>query len=282
VKCPNLWLRGFGFVACLIAQLFPSARIAGQAIPASHIDRFEGHPRLIVISDIGNEPDDQMSLTRLLLYSNELDIEALIATTSTWQKAVVHPETMRALIDAYGRVRTNLLLHTSGWPTAAELDKRVYAGQPGYGIAATGPGKTSEGAQAIIKAADNEDPRPLWVTVWGGANTVAQALVQVRATRSPVELDKFVAKLRISSISDQDDAGPWIRKEFPGLFYIVQPSTPTGGEYYYATWTGISGDLYYRNCAGADLSLVTNEWLDANVRSKGPLGRLYPRLLLIM
>src|SRR5206468_11792157 len=125
--------RGFGFVVCLIGQLFPSARIAGQAIPASHTDRFEGHPRLIVISDIGNEPDDQMSLTRLLLYSDELDIEALIATTSTWQKTVVHPETMRALIAAYGQVRSNLLLHTSGWPTATELDKRVYTGQAGYG-----------------------------------------------------------------------------------------------------------------------------------------------------
>ena len=48
-------------------------------------------------------------------------------------------------------------------------------------------------------------------------------------------------------------AGPWIRREFPNLFYIVQPSTPTGGEYYYATWTGISGDAYYRNGAGAEL-----------------------------
>ena len=33
------------------------------------------------------------------------------------------------------------------------------------------------------------------------------------------------SKLRISSISDQDDAGPWIRREFPNLFYVVQPSS---------------------------------------------------------
>src|SRR6185312_13611125 len=124
--------------------------------------------------------------------------------------------------------------------------------------------------------------RPVWITIWGGANTLAQALQNVRATRSREDLDKFVAKLRISSISDQDDAGPWIRKEFPNLFYVVQPSTQTGGEYYYATWTGISGDVYYRNCAGADSSLVTNEWLDANIRGKGPLGKLYPRFLFIM
>ena len=84
-----------GFAACLIGQLFSCLGVAGQPIPASHVDRFDGRPRVIVISDIGNEPDDQMSMTRLLLYSDELDIEALVAATSTWQKTVVHPETMR-------------------------------------------------------------------------------------------------------------------------------------------------------------------------------------------
>ena len=167
-----------------------------------------------------------MSLVRLLVYSNELDIEALIPTTSTWQKAAAHPETMHALIKAYGEVRPNLLLHASGWPEAEYLDQRVTPGQPAYGIAATGPGKSSAGSKAIIAAVDKDDPRPIWICIWGGANTLAQALIDVRATRSPAEVDKFVSKLRISSISDQDDAGPWIRREFPNLFYIVQPSTP--------------------------------------------------------
>lgn len=174
------------------------------------------------------------------------------------------------------------MLHAPGWPAADDLDGRVYSGQPGYGIAATGPERMSEGAQAIIRAAGRNDERPLWITVWGGTNTLAQALMRVRAIRTAKQLEQFVAKLRVYSISDQDDAGPWIRREFPNLFYIVQPSTPTGGEYYYATWTGISGDAYYRNCAGADFTTVTNEWLDANIRAKGPLGKLYPRFAFIM
>jgi hypothetical protein len=65
-------------------------------------DEFVGKPRVVVLSDMGNEPDDQMSFVRLLLYSNELDLEALIATTSTWQKNKVQPDTMRKLIAAYG------------------------------------------------------------------------------------------------------------------------------------------------------------------------------------
>jgi len=254
----------------------------GQPIPPNHIDDFAGAPRLVVISDIGNEPDDQMSLVRLLLYSNEMDIEALIAATSTWQKAAVHPETMRALIEAYGKVRPTLLLHAKGWPTADELSGRVYSGQKAYGMAATGPDKMSPGAEAIVRAADKSDSRPLWVSIWGGANTLAEALIHVRATRTAAEVDRFAARLRVYSISDQDDAGPWIRREFPNLFYIVQPSNPDGDEYYYATWTGISGDAYYRNGEGADFTTVTNEWLDANVRRKGPLGKVYPRFMFIM
>src|SRR5689334_2680861 len=87
-----------------------------QRPPAPRADDFTGHPRVIVLSDIGNEPDDQMSLVRLLLYSNQIDIEALIACTSTWQKTTTHPETMHALIKAYGQVRPNLLLHAKDWP----------------------------------------------------------------------------------------------------------------------------------------------------------------------
>src|SRR5271156_6836297 len=118
-----------------------------QPIPPNHIDDFTGRPRVIVISDIGNEPDDQMSLVRLLMYSNELDIEGLIPTTSTWQKAAAHPETMHALIKAYGKVRPNLLLHAKGWPEAESLDARVFPGQPAYGMAATGAGKSSAGSK---------------------------------------------------------------------------------------------------------------------------------------
>ena len=223
-----------------------------------------------------------MSFVRLLLYSNEIDLEAMIATTSTWQKTATHPETMRALIHAYGEVRANLLLHAKGWPMVDALDARVFSGQPAYGMAATGLDKMSDGAKAILSAADRDDARPLWICVWGGANTLAEALMQARATRSPAELARLVAKLRVSSISDQDDAGPWIRREFPDLFYVVQPSSPNSGEYVYATWTGISGDVYYRNGAGANTSLVTNDWLETNIRSKGPLGKLYPRFMFIM
>lgn len=279
LKLCNGNLTWFALLAALaLAAPVPTA---AQALPITHVDQFQGKPRVIVISDIGNEPDDQMSLVRLLLYSNELDIEALIATTSTWQRAATHPETMHKLVEAYGQVRSNLLLHARGWPEEGDLESRVYQGQTAYGLAATGEGKSSPGSNAIVHAVERDDPRPLWICLWGGANTLAQALIDLRARHTAAEMDQLINRLRVSSISDQDDAGPWMRREFPSLFWVGSPSTPTGGEYAYATWTGISGDAYYRNGEGADFSTVSNDWLEANIR-KGPLGKLYPRFLFIM
>jgi len=73
-----------------------------------------------------------------------------------------------------------------------------------------------------------------------------------------------------------------MRRGFPDLFYILSPSTPDGEQYSSATWTGISGDQYYRNAPGADFTTVSNKWLDENIRNKGFLGETYPKYLFIM
>src|SRR5262245_49882781 len=86
-------------------------------------------PRLLVLTDIGGDPDDQQSLIRLMLYSNELEIEGLIATAAgipgELKEDIVRPELIREIVEAYGRVRGNLLLHARGYPEAAELLRRT-------------------------------------------------------------------------------------------------------------------------------------------------------------
>lgn len=233
--------------------------------------------RVFVLTDIENEPDDAMSMVRLLTYANQFEVEGLVATTSIHQRTRVAPERIRRIVDAYAQVRDNLELHESGFPTADRLRSVIGEGLPLYGMAGVGAGKDSPGSTLLVQAADRDDARPLWVTIWGGPSVLAQALWQVRATRSPEALAKFVAKLRVYAISDQDDSGPWLRREFPGLFYIVSPGLHAGGAYHHATWSGISGDNFHGRFAGADFSVVTNEWLDANIRRKGPLGAEYPR-----
>lgn len=249
---------------------------AGQTAPAFQVDPYVGKPRVIVMTDIANEPDDQMSMVRFLVYSNQFDVEGLVATTSTWMKNKVRPDVIHSLLDAYEGVQPNLLKHAPGFPTAAALRAVVAPGQPAYGMEAVGRDKTSPGAELIVRAAEQADGRPLWVLGWGGTNTLAQALLSVRSTRTPAQTDAIVSKLRVYTISDQDDAGPWIRREFPKLPYVATPTTQDGEQYYFATWTGISGDRFYRNAPGADFTTFSDEWVNANIRSKGPLGKLYP------
>jgi Protein of unknown function (DUF1593) len=239
-----------------------SASLPTQAGQAKH--------RLLVLTDIENEPDDSQSLVRLLTYANDLDIEGLVATTSTHLRDRVAPETIHKTIDAYGNVQDNLLKHDRGYPTAWALHSKVKQGVPLYGMQGVGEGHDSEGSEWIIQALEKADDRPLWVSVWGGPNTLAQALWNIRKTKTPDEAEALYRKLRVYTISDQDDSGPWIRKTFPGIFYIVSP----GGHnsYLRATWASIT-----RSMPGANNEVVSKEWIARNIQQgHGPLGARYP------
>lgn len=249
--------------------LFYSARCMAQS-PDKKL-------RVIVLTDIENEPDDTQSMIRFLTYSNNWDIEGLIATTSIHKKDKPAPERIRQLINAYGKVRTNLLLHEKGFPEEKFLLDLVKEGYSGYGMAAVGEGKDSQGSDWLISVLDKKDDRPLYVCVWGGANCLAQALWKIRMTRLPVKADSLISKMRVYTISDQDDSGPWIRKSFPNLFYVVSPGYHAAGGYHYSTWSGISGDKFSGRFTGANFTIVDNPWLDEHVRKNhGPLGAEYP------
>ncbi|MHC4117764.1 MAG: DUF1593 domain-containing protein [Planctomycetota bacterium] len=240
-------------------------------------------PRVIVLTDITNEPDDEESMVRFLVYANEFDVEGLIATTSVWLRNKIRPENIRERIEAYGKVRGNLLRHAPGFPTKQHLLNVTKSGLPEFGMEGVGPGKSSEGSRHIIEVVDRADKRPVWISVWGGANCLAQALWDVKNTRSEEQLAKFVSRLRVYTISDQDNSGRWMRLNFPNLFYIVTPSHVGHREYYKATWTGISGDRHYKNGPLHKFELVDNPWLEKNIiKNHGPLGALYPKLEYIM
>jgi hypothetical protein len=237
----------------------------------------KGKHRVIVLTDIENEPDDAQSLVRFLLYSNQFDVEGLIATTSIHKKNSLATWRIKEIVEAYGKVRDNLLIHEQGYPEQSYLENVIKEGYPAFGMEAVGQGFDSEGSDWIIETVDKKDDRPLWVLVWGGPNCLSQALYKISMTRSPYELDEFVSKLRVYTISDQDDSAPWLRKNFLNLFYIASPGYHSKGAYHYATWTGISGDKFHGRFQGADFSLVDNPWLDENIRKDhGPLGAQYP------
>ena len=224
--------------------------------------------RAIILTDIGADPDDSESMVRLLLYSNVIEIAGLIATTSVWQKTITHPEYIKSIVHAYGEVQPNLNNHETGFPAAEELLMKVKQGSSKYGMLGVGDGKDSEGSKWIIKVLEEKDERPLWICVWGGVNTLAQALYNIKKTKSETEAKNLIAKLRVYTISDQDDSGTWIRKNFPDLFYIVSP----GDDYDSATWSAINSYV-----DGINNEEISNSWLATNIQqAHGPLGAVYP------
>jgi len=224
--------------------------------------------RVIILTDIEADPDDSQSMVRLLLYSNVIDIKGLIATTSVWQKTRVAPESIRKFIQAYSKVQPDLNEHEAGFPDSGALLMIVKQGLPKYGMQGVGDGKDSQGSDWIIKVLEEDDERPLWISVWGGVNTLAQALYKIKNTKTETEADKLIAKLRVYTISDQDDSGIWIRNNFPNLFYIVSP----GDDYGSATWNAINSFVH-----GINNDEISNSWLAQNIQQDhGPLGAAYP------
>jgi hypothetical protein len=243
------------FLACLLM----THSLSGQTKPQH---------RVIILTDIEADPDDTESLVRLLLYSNEIDIRGIIATTSCWHKTMVNPESVKRIVKAYGNVQPNLVKHDAAFPDAETIDALVKQGIPEYGMSGVGDSKDSEGSAWLINELEKNDDRPLWISVWGGSNTLAQALYRMKKTKSEKELKSLVAKLRVYAISDQDDSGIWLRNNFPDLFYIVSP----GDDYMTATWSAINSFIPRINN-----ERISNAWLERNIQQgHGPLGAVYP------
>lgn len=256
-----------------LSTLFCAILIVGLLIiaffsPAQAAPR----PRVIILTDIGtHEPDDYQSFCRLLLYTNELQVEGLITTTSCWQGAQ-YMNVMKKAINAYGQVHANLVKHDKRYPSSGSLLNMTRTGQTGVGMNGVGKGKSSPGSKLIVQIMDKKDSRPVYIGVWGGANTLAQALWDVKNTRSKAELDRFVSKLRVKEECGQDNSSAWIAKTFPKIYFIRNRTSWTAMAPCKVRMPGVTGEI------GGDNSVVTEAWFDKNVRKgHGALGATYPR-----
>ncbi|MFC5410278.1 DUF1593 domain-containing protein [Larkinella bovis] len=240
------------------------------AAPARTVIAGAEKPRVVILTDISSlepgvaEPDDGQSLVRLMLYTNDLEIEGLIASSNLGHGQKTRPELIRKVVETYGQVHPTLVQHDPAYPSADRLLSLIKSGQPQAGpkvpvTTSIGADRDTEASDWIIRVVDQPDPRPVWVCVWGGTADLAQALWKVRQTRSSAELQTFISRLRIHAIADQDATGPWIREQFPTLFYILNRHNFRG---------------VYR---GGDTRLADSSWVVTSVHKKdNPLGMLYP------
>jgi hypothetical protein len=231
-------------------------------------------PRLAVLTDIGGDPDDQQSMIRLMVYANEFDLELLIAsaagTRGELKEAITRPDLIHQIVDAYGEVLPNLKRHAAGWPEHATLKARIFSGNPQRGRAHIGDGHDTAASRALGERIDaGTSERPLNIAIWGGQSDLAQALWRVKHDRAANEFARFVRKFRVYDIADQDGIADWMRAEFPGLRYILA-NAPAGQDKRMGTFRG----MYLTG----DISLTSRDWIDENVRSRGPLGARYPTL----
>ena len=213
-----------------------------------------------------SDPDDIQSMVRFLLYSNEFDVEGLIASSGTFAN-LADKSNILNILSVYDQVDENLRKHDSRYPTADYLRSVTWEGRSGsWGQPVDeiiGEGQDSEASEAMIKIVDQPDPRPVWVLIWGGPQEVAQAIWKVQQTRSKEARETFLNKLRIYMIGlgnkpGQDGSGQWLLDNFPDLFMIVSQQTYSG--------------MFAQESPVGNL-----EWLNANVREEhGPLGAIYP------
>lgn len=212
---------------------------------------FAQKSRLIVTTDLGGtDPDDIQSMMHLLVCSNTVDIEGIISQQA-WMNDADKTHYVRKVVDDFCEVLPCLTRHAQGYPTAGYLRSIIAKGQLLPHMDGVGEGKDSEGSRLILQVVDRkEDERPVWLTAWGGMNTIAQAIWRAHQDKSEKEFRQFVKKIRIYDILGQDDAGAWIAKNFPEIIYLR--NTKVYG------WA------------------PTNEWIAHNIQNINPYGKKYP------
>ena len=222
------------------------------------VDAAEPKPRLVVMTDIGGDPDDEQSIVRFLLYACDFEVEGLCTGFGHGHYQVTHPELIRKAVDAYGQVLPQLRRHREDFPSHEKLVGLIKDGSNGDPHS-VGPGRDSEASDWIIHVLDRDDPRPVWVSIWGGPRELAQAIWKVQTTRSAEELAAFKRKIRVHSIADQDRTAGWVKENHPDVFWIY------------------SKDLFRGIWKEGDQAIVSPAWLERNVRTgHGPLGPVYP------
>lgn len=129
--------------------------------------------RVLVSTDIGGtDPDDNQSMAHLLMYTDRFDLEGIVSSPSYGEG---NKEEILRMIDLYEKDLPVLGKHIGGLMSPDSLRAITKQGRKG---AAPYCGYTTptEGSEWIVECARRQSDRPLWISVWGGLEDVAQAL----------------------------------------------------------------------------------------------------------
>ncbi|GIM91007.1 DUF1593 domain-containing protein [Paractinoplanes toevensis] len=276
----RLFVAGVAVLGTLLAAA-PASASAHSAAPVK--------PRTVVTTDM--EQDDLASLIRYLLYTNDVETQGIVYTSSKFHWAgdgkgtefflpdreYTTPQTswrwtgtrtiQDQVLPAYAKVYPNLKRHDPAYPSPAKLLSTVRVGNIVFEgeMAADTPG-----SNLIRDLLLDHDSRPLYLQAWGGTSTIARALKSIEdrysGTRQWSRVQRAVsAKAVILASGFQDQAyADYIAVKWPA----IRVEELSAG---YATWG------YNCNFSGAGNTrgpYFSGDWIKNNIQI-GPYGSLY-------
>jgi len=277
-------------ITCIAILIVSTLCQFSRAVGADKKER----PRIIITAD--PELDDNNSLIRFLLYSNEFDVAGLVYASSQfhwkgdgkgtkfmvpgreytryglnlcpcesyrWKK---DERFIHDAVDAYAKVYANLIVHDRNYPTPEYLQSKIRYGNIEFEGDFT---KDTEGSELIKAAILDEVPGPLYITAWGGQSTIARALKSIedqyiRTSQWTAIQKKVSEKVILLPSGDQDGTyASYIKPHWPKIDYRQYKNGPNYG---YGAQLVANDEVK---------PFLTTQWMSTNIRSKGALGELY-------
>ena len=221
--------------------------------------------RVIVTSD--GEIDDECSLVRFLLYTNEWDVEGIITSSSQyhWQGYKwAGDDWAFPYLDAYEKVYPNLIRHDKDYPSPDYLRERTLLGN----VKAEGEmDEVTPGSELIVKVLlDETDSRPVWLQAWGGTNTIARALKTIEE-KYPEKMKYVANKLRLFLIWEQDETYQNYIRPHWGKYNILTVISDQFVTYFYHWKKYLPQELQ---------KYLLGDWMKSHIlENHGPLCSMY-------
>lgn len=229
-------------ITTLILLFFSCGLLAQQPVPVK--------PRILISTDIGgSDPDDNQSMTHLLMYSEKFTIEGLVSSPSYGNGS--KQEILR-MIDLYEKDFPQLQKHQKNLATPNYLRSITKQGRKGNAPYA-GYTTATEGSDWIIQCAKKKSTQPLWILGWGGLEDIAQALHDAPEIQN---------KIRIYWIGGPNkkwsaNSYAYIAAHFPNLWCIEVNSS------YYG---------FFSNSNAID-SVKSSDYYEKYIQAAGHLGK---------
>ena len=178
-------------------------------------------PRVLISTDIGGtDPDDNQSMTHLLMYSDLIKLEGLVSSPSYGQG---NKEEILRMINLYEKDFPKLQGHNKDLAEPDYLRSITKQGRKG-GAPFRGYQTSTEGSEWIIKCAKEKNDQPLWVLVWGGLEDLAQALHDSPEIRNRIKVYWIGGPNKKWSANSY----AYIVENFPDLWFIEVNSSYYG------------------------------------------------------